>query len=258
MPRKESAIHVLVTRPIAQALKTRSRLEARGHRVAMAPLLEIVFRTCPDIDADRYGAILVTSANGVEGLVHQQNGASFRALPLYAVGDRTAQAAEQCGWTDIRSASGTVDELAALVSDDMPADPFALLYAAGVDRTGDLAGALRARGYDVDVVEVYEARTVPILPGPIVDDLRNGRIDCVLLYSVRTARTFVEALKASRLSDTVGGLRIGVLSEPIAEVIRASGYREVIVAGEANEPALLKALGLAGIASGKTGRRTQF
>ncbi|MEM1050155.1 MAG: uroporphyrinogen-III synthase [Pseudomonadota bacterium] len=239
-------------------MKTRSRLEAGGHRVALAPLLEIVFRTCPGIDAVRYAAILVTSANGVEGLVHQPEGPSLRGLPLYAVGDRTALMAEQCGWTDIRSASGNVNDLAALVSAELPVSAPPLLYGAGVDRSGDLAGALQARGFQVDVFEVYEARAVPVLPDPIVGDLRDGRIDCVLLYSERTARTFVEAVKASGLSETVSRLPIGVMSAPVADVVRQAGCQNAVLAEEATEAALLKGLGLTGIVSGKVDHGTKF
>ena len=75
----------------------------------------------------------------------------LRALPVFAVGQHSAQAMRAAGFADVSSADGNVNDLADLVAARMkPGAP--LLYLAGEERSGDLAGVLRARNFAVHTV----------------------------------------------------------------------------------------------------------
>ena len=73
---------------------------------------------------------------------------------MFAVGDISAKAARDMGFADVASAGGNVNDLAKLVAARLK-PPARLLYLAGEERSGDLAGALRAKNFDVDLVVVY-------------------------------------------------------------------------------------------------------
>ena len=60
-------MHLLVTRPETEAARTTRQLEAMGHRVTIAPLLEIVTET-PPLDIRGVQALVLTSRNAVHAL----------------------------------------------------------------------------------------------------------------------------------------------------------------------------------------------
>src|SRR6185369_3410542 len=95
-------------------------------------------------------AVLLTSANAVPAL-----SAARRDLPMLAVGEATAQAARDAGFTSVESAEGDVAALAALAKQRSDPAGGALLYARGADVAGDLVGQLS--GYTVDQAIVYRA-----------------------------------------------------------------------------------------------------
>lgn len=238
------AVHVLLTRPRSQALKTKARLEALGHEASLAPLLEIELMAGALPAAASYSAILVTSANAVEALLRCPEADVLRQVPLYAVGDSTAEAAERAGWCAVHSAGGDAAALAGLAGRRLRPGADRALYAAGRERTGDLEGRLRAAGIAVDLAEVYRTRPVGTLPQSVAEGLREGRFDAILVYSARTARLLLDCLAESDLVSEARRVRIGALSEAIAAPFRAAGFGRVVSPGEPNERALLKELGL--------------
>src|SRR5262249_40353142 len=104
-----SAPRVAITRALPDAERTAERLRQRGAEPIIAPLLEVAPRTF-DTNLSGVQALLVTSANGVRAAA---NALQERTLPLLTVGDATARAAREAGFTDVRSASGDARALAA-------------------------------------------------------------------------------------------------------------------------------------------------
>jgi len=239
-------MHILVTRPIAQALKTRERLEAFGHQVSLAPMLEILFPVESVIDLEGVQAIAVTSANAIEGMIQRPDRAQLCNVPIFAVGDRTAQRAERAGWRTVHSAAGAVGDLARLLQSSLSRDGGSILYAAGSDRAGDLAETLKTVGFQVMLAEVYRARAVEQLPVSVVRELCDGNLDAIFVYSARTADQLLACMKSLGLMDSLRTVRICALSPAIAEPFRAAGCRDVMVSGEPNERSLFADLQLQG------------
>lgn len=241
-------MHILVTRPLDQAVRTENRLTAMGHRVSLAPMLEIAYSVPPGLDARLFQAILVTSANAVRALSRHANREAFISLPLIAVGDRTAEAASDAGFQHVRSADGTVEALAAHVVDILEPRDGALLYAAGRDRAGDLEGRLRHAGFQVEVAISYAARTIDRFPPTVLNDLVTGRIDAILLYSARSAGAFLSALQNHEVGiDRLAGQCVfGVMSDSVATPLKRAGLPDsrIRIPESPNETALLRSLGL--------------
>src|SRR4051794_13058031 len=105
-----SAKRVAITRALPEAERSAEKLRTLGAEPVVAPLLEVKDRT---FDANLSGvqALLFTSANGVRSTARK---ITARDLPALTVGDATARAARDAGFSDVRSAGGDVTALSSL------------------------------------------------------------------------------------------------------------------------------------------------
>src|ERR1700688_1919888 len=102
---------VLVTRPQPDGEATAAGLRARGYEVLLAPMLRFEPVAFRDDEDAAYGAVIVTSANALRGIApHLQEphlkASRLLALPLFAVGDHTALAARNAGFSHVIPANG--------------------------------------------------------------------------------------------------------------------------------------------------------
>lgn len=237
---------VLVTRPAPDHAAAAAALRDKGHEVLVAPLLRfepVAFALAPDA---RFDAVLVTSANALRALADAPESTRLLATPLYAVGRRTAEAAREFGFTQVTAAHGDGASLRDLVVAQARAKALkksaTLLYLAAADRAVDLDAALRPRGFNVVTVTAYRMVAIPDLPPEVCDAVAAGRIKAVLHYSPRSARVFVEAIRAAGLEITALALPHCCLSENVATVLRDAGATQVAVASAPDENALFEAL----------------
>ena len=235
-------MRILVTRPQPRAADTASALRARGHEPIVAPLFQIEILSKVDPKAAEWAAILLTSTNALPGILKSAGRSAWRGVPVFAVGDRTAQAARDAGFTNVTSAAGNVNDLIGDVAAQLK-PPARLLYLAGEERTGDLAGALQAKNFAVDTIVVYRFLTVPALPEVAATALADG-LDGVLHFSRRGADAFLIAARNSRLLDAAVNRPIHFcMSEQVAAPLRQAGAARIQVAARPNEDALLELCG---------------
>jgi uroporphyrinogen-III synthase len=183
-------------------------------------------------------ALLVTSANAAPAIARHERFAQLRALPVLAVGDRSAEAMRAVGFADVTSAQGDVGDLAALVASRLKAGA-SLLYLAGADRSGDLAGVLSGRGFAVSRAVVYRAVPAGALLPAAVAAMAEG-IEGVLHFSRRSAEMYVNAARASGLQDhAVKALIHFCMSAQVAEPLLEAGAADARVVPEPSEAALL-------------------
>jgi uroporphyrinogen-III synthase len=191
---------ILVVRPEPAAETLAERLRAEGCDARAAPVVEYVRLpfTLPDLAP--YQAIAFTSAAGAR---------AFPAcgLPVFCVGDATAEAAQEAGFADVRSADGDAGDLAALIA-GMPGLR-RVLHVSGADTARDMTPPLAARGIVLDRVAVYEARLLDALPENVMAVLDAKHVSA-LLFSARAATRFAELVTAR------GGIEILCLSSRIA------------------------------------------
>jgi uroporphyrinogen-III synthase len=237
---------VLVTRPQPDDETTASVLRARGFDALKAPMLRFEPVAFNDAMDARYGAVIVTSANALRGLSSRLKGHHLLELPLFAVGERTAAAARDAGFTHVIPANGDATALRDLVLARVTAKQLkkssTLLYLAGADLARDLAGELGEHGLRVVTQTTYRMLPVSSLPREVCDAFAANRIEAVLHYSARTARAFLQAARA-------GGVEISALAVPqccisgaVASVIRDAGATQVVVAATPDENALIEVL----------------
>ena len=226
-------MRVVVTRPQADGERTAATLEALGHEVLVAPLMRID-PVAANL-AGTWSAIVITSANALQAAPDTAD----KTLPVFAVGDRSAEAARRAGFAKVSSANGDIKDLIRLVAARTVGARAPLLYLAGEERAGDLVAQLAACGIDAEMKIVYRA-VVEAFPPVLAAALESGDVDAVLHFSRRSAELFVEGARASGVAGPAEDVRHLCLSSQVAEPL--IGASRIAVAARPEEAALIALL----------------
>jgi uroporphyrinogen-III synthase len=237
---------VLVTRPQPDNEATAATLRARGFEVLLAPMLRFEALAFQD-DADaHYDAVIVTSANALRAFERHPSGQRLLKLPLFAVGEHTANAARDAGFGNVIAADGDVaalrDAVLAIVKAKRLKKAGTLLYLAGADLARDLAGDLGQRGFTVVTHTTYRMIPVAELPPGAREGFGANQIAAVLHYSRRSARAFLQAARTGGVEISALAIPQCCISDAVASVVRDAGATQVLTASRPDENALLEAL----------------
>jgi len=236
-------MRLLITRPRDDAEALARELAGRGIESLIDSVLSVADVDGPAPDLAGVQALLITSANGVRAFARCSK---ERGVAVYAVGDASARAARELGFTTVASAAGDVEALAHLVTSALDPAGGALVHVAASHVAGNLSAMLGDAGFEVRRHVLYEARAAEALGRETRNALRDGVLDGVLLYSPRTAEAFARLVTAAGLSGALRGVDAYCLSEAVAGEIRGLPWRTVIVAPRPDQDALLDALGAGG------------
>ncbi len=229
----------LVTRPEPDCRQTARLLMAAGHRVDVAPLLTFRPLRPAELDLTAVSALAVTSRRTVDALMSAPKLRSLVGLPVFAVGDATAEACRAAGFEKVFSASGDLLALGEMIlghKADLAGG--VVLYPAARDRAGNLEDILRSGGVDCRVSTVYEMAAATTFPADVATALENGAYDGVLVYSRRTADILWSLLKSYGFDHIFSDLMIYSISRRAADPL--TGSMPVKVASAPCEPALLE------------------
>jgi uroporphyrinogen-III synthase len=205
---------VLVLRPEPGASATTERARRRGLDAVAVALFKIEPVAWRVPAAASFDGLLLTSANAVR---HGGAGLqSLRQLPVFAVGEATAQAARDAGFVIAASGGAGIDELLASIEGDLR-----LLHLTGEDRREPAGSAQR-----VAPIIVYRAKPVA---APDLDNLKG----CVaLIHSPRAGGRFAE------LVEDRATISIAAISPAAAEA-SGTGWKAVEAAERPDDDALL-------------------
>lgn len=206
--------HVLVLRPQPGADSTVERARALGLEAIAIPLFEAEAEGWDAPEAGAFDGLLLTSANaarmGGDGLK------ALRALPVYAVGEATAEAAREAGFDVAATGDAGVDQLLASIEPDLK-----LLHLCGADRREPEDGYRR-----IVPVVVYRARPVE------APDLSATPGSIALIHSPSAGTRF------SGLVTDRSSIGVAAISEAAAQAV-GDGWRTVAIAAQPNDDALL-------------------
>lgn len=234
---------VLVTRPEPDNLSTAKALQARGFEALLAPLLwfqALPFRHDQEVC---YRGVIVTSANALRAIERHPLQAQLLSLPLFAVGERTADAARARGFADISVADGDAALLRKLVAAVAKKNADApLLYLAAADLATDLATQLAADGVAVSALTVYRMIAADDIPAAVARAFADDQVEAVLHYSHRSARVFVSAIRRAGLEVAGLGVPQICISGAVARVLHDAGAARAIAVQHPEEAVMLDAL----------------
>ncbi|KQS78444.1 uroporphyrinogen-III synthase [Rhizobium sp. Leaf383] len=231
-------MRVLVTRPETTADKTLRRLALAGHKTLLLPLSEAEHLPIR-ATALAASAVVATSAEAFRALRQSPQAlSSLASLPVYCVGDATAEAALDLGFSRVRVGPGAAAGLAELIVRDRASATGILLYLAGTPRLPELETRMTVAGVPLQVRLVYRMRPVVRPPGAFSAQVHAFSPEAVLFYSREAARQFFSDIAPAMLSATV---RILCLGPRIADAV-PPGCRHVEIASSPDEDTLLALL----------------
>jgi uroporphyrinogen III methyltransferase/synthase len=234
---------VAVTRARAQISGLARALEARGARVVQAPVIRVSPLPGPPLDPSPYDLICLTSANGVSAMFERlaAGGRDARALAgarVAAIGPGTVQALAARGIVaDIVPerfvAEGLVEALAGV-------PVTRALIARARDAREVLPEALRERGAEVDVLDLYETVAEPLSERALETALGA---DYITFTSSSTVRYFLRAASsrngAAALSPATRIVSIGPVT---SQTLREHGLEAHIEASRHDIDGVIDAL----------------
>lgn len=195
----------------------------RGFEVLGFPLFEVVARSWEAVPSGRYDALLIGSAmvlrHGGPGLL------ALKSLPVYAVGETTADAAREAGFTVVATGNSNLQTLLG----ELAPDHRRLLRLAGEERVT----VTLPKGVTVDERVVY-ASLPREMPAELIAALQQPAI--VTLHSAEAARHL--AAQCVKHGIRRATLRLAALSPRIASAA-GDGWGEVASVPYPDDTALL-------------------
>ncbi|TNE64322.1 MAG: uroporphyrinogen-III synthase [Alphaproteobacteria bacterium] len=228
---------VLVTRPLEEATPTAERLERLGHRVIIAPMIQIDPISF-EIPADDR-SLIITSKNGARfGLANIGN----KARPIFAVGEATAAEARALGFTNITVGPGTARQMIPILLERGIAQKRKYTHLAGNEVAYNIADVLKNEGVDANTTTTYQARPMRSFSLGVQEAFDEGEISHALFYSPRTATIFEEAVADYERPDWLQRMNALALSTRVAENL-IGPWKSVRYAIIPTEKALFSMLG---------------
>ncbi len=231
-------MRLLLTRPRPDSEALAARLADKGIETLIAPVLQIEPLSAEPPEIADGETVLLTSANGARALARASERRDCRVL---AVGDATAAAAREAGFSDVTSAARDSDALTRLAIDSAGAEKGSVLHITGSHVAGDMEGSLTAAGLSYRRLALYEARAAERLPAAVEEALSARGLDGAILYSPRSAAVLGELLAKTGLGDARQDMVAYCLSAAVAKAA-GDGWRRVAVADSPDTDALLAML----------------
>jgi uroporphyrinogen-III synthase len=222
---------LLIIRPEPGASASAERAREAGLQPVLLPFFEVQAVAWESSDPADYDAVLLTSANAVRfggaGLE------SLRALPVHAVGERTAEAA-RAAQLDVASVGSSDAAAAVKAASDM--GHRRLLWLAGADHRPIKMPKNMPKALKVTTVISYASG-----PKKLTDDMADviSSADAIALHSARAAIEFAKAVEEFGLDKA--SITLAAFSPAIADAA-GTGWRAVAVAERPADIALLSAL----------------
>ena len=200
---------LLVTRPVDDAQPLAEKLEGLGHEAIVVPLLQIAPREGVVLPEGPFQALCVSSANG---LAAKADLTPHHHVPFFAIGPQSALEARRQGFDRVHDKGGNVEGLVRVMCKSLKPQDGPILYLSGSETTGDLEGKLKAEGFTVQRIIVYDAQPCTIANVP---ELLAGA-EGVLLYSPRTTKLWVNQINGAKSADRAKDLTHFCLSANVA------------------------------------------
>jgi uroporphyrinogen-III synthase len=229
---------VLITRPEPDCAALAADLARLGHESLIEPLLIVKPLPCDWALLGAAQGLIATSRNGLRALAASGCMETVRGLPLFAVGEGTAQEAERLGFADIRIAGGSGEDLARLIERSWPPDR-PLLHVAGEHTAFPIAASLCEAAFVVETLNVYVMQARPAFSEAARRALASSSLDAVILMSPRTARIYAVLCGKHGLTGEAARVTAYCLSANVAESLERRFAAPVRIASAPSKEALL-------------------
>jgi uroporphyrinogen-III synthase len=234
---------LIITRPAEDARRQAAPFEALGHEVVIRPLMEVVFPRLTPLRLQGVQGLIATSRNALRGLAGNGSFEASKRLPIYCVGEATASFARELGFVHVVAGQGAAKDLIPLITYSSTPDAGALLYITGQHLAFDMEKPLKASGFAVPRVIIYEAREADkSVLAAFAEALRAG-VDGIILMSPRTATICVNTIKQFKLEREAATATCYCYSSAVARPLREIDGMTIAIACRPTEADLMELIG---------------
>jgi len=192
-------MHIWVTRPVKDAATLRAQLIAQGHEVSVEPLLRIENLADEPVELDEAQALIATSRNALRALAVRPEAEAAKDIPIFVVGRGTAEFAGSMGFETIIEGPSNASALLGLIVNTAGINDGTLVHLSAEDVAYNLCEELRLLGYHVFQPILYRSVQVQTLSDGLLRNLRNGKIEAVMLLSGRTSAAYTSLVQSNDL-----------------------------------------------------------
>ncbi|AMO70962.1 uroporphyrinogen-III synthase [Sphingorhabdus sp. M41] len=214
---------LLILRPLDGALQTERRAKDLGLNPVVDPLFTVEPIVWSGPAAQDFDALLLTSANAVTYAGAQLD--AYKSLPVLAVGQATAQAAGDAGFTIAQTGESGGQQLLNQLTGDR--------YRSILWLAGEQHSVLDSVDRQLHIVPVYRSRAIAL--GEKAAACLEGET-VVLIHSARAAKHLVAEL--DRLQIKKSRHHAVVFSAKVAAAV-GQGWRSIQIAARPDDESLL-------------------
>ena len=222
---------LLMTRPAPQSAQTVADIRSvLGHDFAaiQSPLIQIEPQQT-SVDLIGYNGVIFGSVNAVRYAKVKE---SVEGLPAWCVGDQTASAAQQAGFT-AHSAGGSAVELIDLILSKTNIGP--LIHLRGEPSRGQISERLTAQGQECDQQVIY-AQNHLALTQTARAALMGGRRIVLPVFSPNTAQALVSQGPFTAPINAIA------ISPTVADALKPLKTKQLQLASRPDRPAMVAAI----------------
>lgn len=203
---------ILITRPLKSSLQTAKILDKKNISYSIFPLFSI--KKSQDLKPikGKAQAVLITSNEAIFALL--KLGIKKDVLIL-TVGEETLKKVQKLGYKNAIAAANSATSLLQLAQKQLNKKE-QIFYLSGQNITLDLAKELESKGFAAKRIIVYKTIEIQNFSTRIINEIKEGEISEVLIYSQNSLKIFHKLIQKHDLSKFSNRLKISCLSSKIA------------------------------------------
>lgn len=223
--------YLVITRPEPGLSETAEKVNQLGWRPLLMPVMMIQALPIGFVKTNNIQAIIFTSRQAVSPMVQQliTQKIAYQQIPVFTVGDITAQDAKEAGFINVVSADKDAVALAVLITDTLHHHKGRLLFPSAKGQGQLLMALLKQSGFSIVHYEAYQAQPVNKLSDIFLQALEAEKINSILFFSSETARFFIELLpdNTHQYLNSIQAIGISIKTKKILDYV---SWRSVDVA----------------------------
>ena len=218
-------MNILITRPLIDIEDLMGKLFSLGHNIIHVPTLKISSAWLNPINPEKYNAFIFTSANAIRNL--KLSKVDSKKL-CFCVGSITEKIVRQQGFINTISAGGTVNALKNIIINSENLDKKKILaYVCGDNISSNLDQELSEEGFRIEKIINYTSKKIDVLNEDTNKLIKSHPPDIILIYSKRSAESFIELMKKYSLNGLMTGSRVMCISEKVLSVFKEAGWKKI-------------------------------
>ena len=229
-------MHILLTRPLEDSHEMILKFQTLGHEVSHMPLINIESKNYEQLNFEDFRGIIFTSSNAIKFLDIKS---IDKKIICFCVGSATEKKARSCGFQNVLSADGNVNNLKELILQNYNSSNGKLLYVSGEIISNDLDQQLISEGYNVKRIVNYSAKPVEKFNEVFIEKLKLKMPEIVYVYSQNSAISFLNLIKNYQLVDHWMDTNLMCIGEKTSMVLNEIKWKKIFLFNPGEEEFLL-------------------